>query len=1450
MPENTLDFNVKVLSQLGLSEEEAVAYSVLVGTGSRTAEEVVLYSGRPAREIKEALAKLAEKGYARLIPGVLDVYVALNPQITITAKAEDQLQTELNKTISEINDMWKYSADQLTETTSNFKTATIELSENKISALKEASKNFSSTISQTVQKLEGNLKELSEKYSSSISEFTTEDFNSLETSLQTLRTTLSDEIQKQISDLESSMAELDQKAAELVDSSSKILRNQTDNVMDRFSTIITEVRDVNSNSIKQFEETLITITENLEGQIEAQRENLSESVKKVGHTIIENFKNNLSTLHSTFSKSIDELISQINAHIDSSLTKTATSLDLNVDDHADKTEEARKLLSNAQDTITTAFQNVIVEIEKGVQYNETLGTALNEFQEKTQSVLENLTSLETNLTKKTNALSENTILTLREGIKEGIDNIQKGLQSTKMNLTQFVESSVTSLKESNETFAEETRVLIVSKQEDFLSTLDNITDSTKEQLRTQTSEAQNNILTKKETVLSALNEQIQETKEKLNEQINRMQNDTKNLLEQFNEQVKKRVNTTKNTFLDQVKANKKQIEEEIDTQISQVKINETEINTKLDNLLKEMTEKVTQLRTSTTEETSKITQESTEQLKTYLSTLSKSFDETLSAFSEKTSQESEAIRKEIPPALDRLVTDHKNRIQTFDLTFSETHMQLIEMVSDIYEKLQDKKTRKKLHEVYLPKLEEMNTNLGDIQEKLRSLIETHVTTFETESSRFIDQIERSLTLQIRNIQDLVEQSKEKIETTRNETGTMVEGGLTEAKNLLLNTLQQTIDQNLQTGESSITQVNTALQNSTTTQTALLQSFLESLTSQETAISTAIKDITTGTNKDLATLYKKIKTNQSGLLDKALKDAQKTLESARDQAQNSTVNISQTAIEIDESLLAQMLELIDSQRVSASDTFENLRTNISEDQEKRNTELETTLEKISTTQKEDIVEIIKTSTNSMKDTVDETITQISDLGIKLTRTSNDEIERTLRDSSKLYRETTDTITQGLSKQITSFNQETMPAIVSTKETFSSDLASSLENVENILLKSQEEIKTSADDFKETMNELPQMTGSIEKDREKMDNEVKFSIENTISALRNEVVSNENRMHEIISKRTEEAKASVTQLQKEELPQALSTNLQENLDRAVETVNTAKEEVHTQIESETENLRSQSEKVTAIPVRNIQTKAMDFQKSLEDELGSHSLTINKHLFEHAEKLRDTLGTHHTQTKEMLDSSEVAISKTTSKYAKGVEKNLLELSTGVTSTVDKIKNEVTKKLSGQLRGIPERIHTALKATGATMTFLKQVHDFALKTKPLAIEQTYPIFGKEAVLNSILGCLSRVKSTINLVVPNLEDIPLDVLETVPSTRRIELITGESSIAQDYITELINKLPNVVVRKTPEIDAYIAFRDAEEVIIGTGEGDSLVSIATTQEEFVRLLGELQSRFRSQSRPV
>ena len=68
---DTLGFNVKVLSELGLSGDEASAYAILVGTGARTAEEVSIYSGRPVSEVKDALIRLSEKAMLDVLLGSL-----------------------------------------------------------------------------------------------------------------------------------------------------------------------------------------------------------------------------------------------------------------------------------------------------------------------------------------------------------------------------------------------------------------------------------------------------------------------------------------------------------------------------------------------------------------------------------------------------------------------------------------------------------------------------------------------------------------------------------------------------------------------------------------------------------------------------------------------------------------------------------------------------------------------------------------------------------------------------------------------------------------------------------------------------------------------------------------------------------------------------------------------------------------------------------------------------------------------------------------------------------------------------------------------------------------------------------------------------------------------------------------------------------------------------------
>ena len=764
--------------------------------------------------------------------------------------------------------------------------------------------------------------------------------------------------------------------------------------------------------------------------------------------------------------------------------------------------------------------------------------------------------------------------------------------------------------------------------------------------------------------------------------------------------------------------------------------------------------------------------------------------------------------------------------------------------------LQDKKTRKKLHETYLPKLEEMKASLMNTQEQLRTLIETHVSTFEGESSRFIDQIERSMTLQIRNIQDLAEHSKEQITNNRNESQTMVGDGYTEIEDIFLKGLQQTVDQNLETIKNGIKQTDNTIHTNANTQTALIQSILQTLSTQESGLSTSITKLNTESEEQLIYSINELKTNQNSLRIESRDNLLNTIETVQGQTNSYSDDITSIAINYNDTILQQMMELLDSQYTSISSEFDNLRQNISEIKDTSNSELESNLEELTANQKNDIESTLNSAKTSVKAIIDQTKAQILDSGKQIDQTNAEEITNAVKNSTILLDSVTESISEGLSNLLSSFINETMPAIDTTQNEFTSTLETSVEGMKSTLTESHNIIQTNADSFKESMNELPQMTSQLERAREKMDADLQFNVGNTLSALRNEVLSNENKMHNHISTRTDEAKSTVLQLQKEDLPQTMQTLLDEKLDLAVNTIQDTTGAAHTYIETETTNLRTHNENATTIPFRKIQTNVLDFQKALEDTLSSNDLAINKNFFDFAEKIRETLETYYKQTTTALDSSENDIKTILTTFVKDNDKTIQDIFTGVNDTVDTIQGDVTKKLSSAIYGIPERVHSALKTTGATMTFLKNVHDFALKTKPLAIEETYPVFGKAAVLKNILGCLTRVKSTINIVVPNIADIPIETLESVPRTRRIEIITMASSISPSTITDIQEKASNVVIRQIPEVSVYLAFRDAEEVVLGSGEGDRLTAVVSTQEDFVRLLSELQSSFRAQSRPV
>ncbi|MHA1236135.1 MAG: hypothetical protein ACTSQ9_00565, partial [Candidatus Hodarchaeales archaeon] len=130
--------------------------------------------------------------------------------------------------------------------------------------------------------------------------------------------------------------------------------------------------------------------------------------------------------------------------------------------------------------------------------------------------------------------------------------------------------------------------------------------------------------------------------------------------------------------------------------------------------------------------------------------------------------------------------------------------------------------------------------------------------------------------------------------------------------------------------------------------------------------------------------------------------------------------------------------------------------------------------------------------------------------------------------------------------------------------------------------------------------------------------------------------------------------------------------------------------------------------------------------------------------------------------------------------------------------------------------------------------------------IVQTAPIISKEATLQYIEGMFTRIKSGMELLIPSIEDIPVDLILATKTHQRIKLVSViDPEKNKELLKQLLQK-PNVHVRKVDKpkmesIEGYLAAsRDGEEVIIGVREDNGeTIAIASQADSFIELMAKV-----------
>lgn len=120
---------------------------------------------------------------------------------------------------------------------------------------------------------------------------------------------------------------------------------------------------------------------------------------------------------------------------------------------------------------------------------------------------------------------------------------------------------------------------------------------------------------------------------------------------------------------------------------------------------------------------------------------------------------------------------------------------------------------------------------------------------------------------------------------------------------------------------------------------------------------------------------------------------------------------------------------------------------------------------------------------------------------------------------------------------------------------------------------------------------------------------------------------------------------------------------------------------------------------------------------------------------------------------------------------------------------------------------------------------------------KKTWNVVTRAAVNAHIQDMLTRAKSKVTLIVPEVQDVPVDVLADLKTTIGVELVITEGGQIGQSVRPLVGR-GNIRVRTRSERDVFACVRDSEEVIMApAASADSdVIGVVSEDDGFVRFV--------------
>jgi hypothetical protein len=254
--------------------------------------------------------------------------------------------------------------------------------------------------------------------------------------------------------------------------------------------------------------------------------------------------------------------------------------------------------------------------------------------------------------------------------------------------------------------------------------------------------------------------------------------------------------------------------------------------------------------------------------------------------------------------------------------------------------------------------------------------------------------------------------------------------------------------------------------------------------------------------------------------------------------------------------------------------------------------------------------------------------------------------------------------------------------------------------------------------------------------------------------------------------------------------------------------------------------------------------DYKEEGESVKGVIAAVLSQHLKEYAESVNNAIGEinttfteHFEDCNRLTENFGQKLDELLVTHQDKYEKSSVKMTEGLTNCINQDEKAINDTSQKMLRKFIDNTTTTGKEAGSVENLMRAAWAEIVDTQQISADKTWHYVTKQAILHHIKDMVKRTKSTVTIVVPNLEEAPLKEVKEISKSIRINIIAGIDELQHKKLLKELFAQGNVRLWGLTEKDYISCTRDAEEVLIAPVARKDTDAVATVsiEDNYVRL---------------